>query len=363
MTKTPRYQKLLSLLTDKVTSGIYKPGDRFFSQTELMKKYSLSFATVTRALNELEREGFVTREQGKGTFVQSTQKNSAPAARDILNVNVFIPWDSRVPSHVNYRTLYRGLDASKPSYIYLRLIPYSMNPDDLEPFLLKNDDVAGLIFVYPEKVHIPLVKKFARQQPTVVIGNDLGANNIGCVWTDNKLAAEQAVLHLVEQGHKHIGIVSAPLSITDASERLAGYRSALKKSGLKSDKSWEIFTHPVELNGYGACIELLERHPDMTAIFAAGDVLAMGVFAAAKADGRQIPEELSVVGFDDTDFAVDMNPPLTTIHVSYEDMAKKAIEALVNLMQTGKAERVCLPAHMVMRNSTGKAAVVVKSRS
>jgi DNA-binding LacI/PurR family transcriptional regulator/DNA-binding MarR family transcriptional regulator len=360
MTKIPRYQKLLSLLTEKVTSGAYKPGDRFFSQTELMKKYSLSFATVTRALNELEREGFVVREQGRGTFVRSTQKNAAPAATDILNVNVFIPWDSRVPSHVNYRTLFRGLDNNKPSFIQLQLIPYSMNPDDLEPFLLKNENVAGFIFVYPEKVHLPLVKKLARQQPTVVIGTDLRTSNIGCVWTDNKMAAEQAVMHLIDQGHKHIGIVSAPLTITDAAERLAGYRSALKQSRLQHDKSWEIFTHPVELNGYGACIELLERHPDLTAIFAAGDVLAMGVLAAAKADGRQIPDELSVVGFDDTDFAADLNPPLTTIHVSYEDLAKKAIEALVSLMQTGTATKTCLPAHLVVRSSTSKMRIPAK---
>ena len=79
-----------------------------------------------------------------------------------------------------------------------------------------------------------------------------------------------------------------------------------------------------------------------------------GSFAAAKALGRAIPKVLSVVGFDDTDYALEMKPSLTTIHVPYEDMARRAVEILSDLIKTGIGEKVCLPAPLVVRKSAGK---------
>ncbi len=360
MANTPRYQRLTLLLKEKLTSGEFKVGDRFFSQTELMKKYTLSFATVTRALKELEREGYIVRMQGRGTFVQATEQSASNNPSNSQTVCVFIPWDARVPSHINYRTLYRGMENSRLSFMNLKLIPYSMKPEDLEPFLFSRDPIGGVIFVYPEEVHFSLIRKFARQHPTVVIGSDLSEDNIGCVWTDNKAAAEQAVQHLIDLGHKNIGIISAPLAITDAAERLEGYKSALEKNGIPYDDSSVVFTNPIDLNGYSGCVNLFSRNHDVTALFAAGDVIAMGVFAAAKALGRIIPKELSVVGFDDTDYALEMKPSLTTIHVPYEDMACKAVAILANLIQTGKVESACLSAPLVVRKSAAKLAAAVK---
>ena len=318
----------------------------------------LSFATVTRALNELEREGYLIRIQGRGTFVQAVEPTATANPANMKTVCVFIPWDARIPSHINYRTLYRGLENSRAPFMTLKLIPYSLRPDDLEPFLFSREPIGGVVFVYPDEVHLPLIERFARQHPAVVIGTEVRSKNIGCVWTDNRLAAQQAVQYLVDLGHRNIGIISAPLTVSDAAERLDGYKDALKKNKLPYDDSAVVFTNPIDLNGYSGCVNMLGRNHDITALFAAGDVIAMGVFAAAKVLGRAIPKQLSVVGFDDTDYAAEMAPPLTTIHVPYEDMAAKAMEILSGMIQRGKVSRESLPAPLIVRGSARKAPAV-----
>lgn len=350
----PRYEKLIQLLKEKLVEEQFRIGDRFYSQNELMKKYNLSFATVTRALNELEQQGYVVREQGRGTFVKQIPDENTAVTAQPRRAAVFIPWDMRSPAHINFQKLYTSIESSLPSNYSLKLVPYSQDASDLEQYFFTREKLDGLLFAYPGQEHLAFVRRIARLYPTVVIGHALSEPQITTVYTDNRRAADEAVSYLIGQGHRTIALISGALEMTDSRERLEGYRNALERHGIPYRESLVAVTHPYELNGYGAMLDLVDRNSDlrMTAVFAAGDLLAMGALAAARSMSVRVPEDLSVLGFDDIDPAASLEPPLTTMHVPIEALARRATELLGLLVEhRGRPEHIELPATLVARES------------
>jgi DNA-binding LacI/PurR family transcriptional regulator len=357
MPSQPRYEKLKQLLKDKIAEGGMKAGDRFPSQNELMRRYKLSYSTVTRALNELEGEGYLRREQGRGTFVAEAP-GGEPRAVQPRCVAAFIQWDARSPVHMSFRRIYAAIEASLPTSWQLRLVPYDPDMSRLEQFLFSREVNDGAIFVYPQDEHFGFVKRVAQEMPAAVIGSPPRGGDISYVHTDNQAAAEKAVLWLLDRNHREIGIISGALEMTDSRERLEGYRSALRQRGVPFRESLVVFTHPAELNGYGALLELFDRNTTrrITAVFAAGDLLAMGALAAAKSMGLRVPADLSVMGLDDIEDAARFDPPLTTVRVPIEELARRATGMLVAQMGHREPAQVLeIPGEMVERASAGPA--------
>jgi DNA-binding LacI/PurR family transcriptional regulator len=357
MPHLPRYEKLKQLLRDKIVEDKLRVGDRFYSQNQLMKRYNLSFATVTRALNELEREGYLVRQQGRGTFVRALPSDVESEKRVQRRAAVFIPWDFRNPAHINFQRLYTTIEQSLPPGFHLKLIPYSPDVSELEQFLFTREHFDGVLMVYPSDSHIGFVRKLAQSHPLVVLGRKLEDAMISYVYCDNTKASDEAVTYLLSKGHRSIAIISNSLEMTDSRERLDGYRMALRKQGIAFDESLTIFTHPLELNGYSALLDLMDRNSNrpVTAVFAAGDLIAMGAMAAARAMNIAIPRELSIMGFDDIDEAQSLSPPLTTMHVPIREIAIKAAEVLMDIIETGSEPiRAEFSARLVERDSVGE---------
>lgn len=359
MASIPRYQRLMELLREKLRSGEYHVGDRFYSQNELMKLYRLSFATVTRAMNELELEGLLVRQQGRGTFVRAIPQSSQAPDNLPRQLRVFIPWDTRTPAHVNFQRLYAALERSCLPGYQLKLIPYGEQTSELEQLLFSREKIHGIISVYPRDSQLPIIRRLADEFPTVVIGRNLSSSNAGSVFTDNRGAAYDAVWHLLSLGHSCIGMISGTLDMTDSADRLEGYRAALRSGGGDMAESLVVYTTALQLNGYGATIDLVNQNPGrrITAVFAAGDVLALGALSALKSMGKRIPEEVSVVGFDDMEGAADLDPPLTTVRVPMEELAARAIHLVGEMVEGGARRTEELPAQLIVRSSTAAAPV------
>ena len=202
MAGVPRYEKLRQLLKDKITESRMQVGDRFFSQNELMRTYGLSYSTVTRAMNDLERDGILRREQGRGTFIASVPAARDPLQSGVRRVAVFIPWDVRSPVHVNFRRIHATIEESLPPGATLRLIPFDHDLTRMEQFLLAPEDTDGVLFVYPHAEHVGFVQRVARTHPVAVIGATPQGDGISHVFTDNRVGAESAVDHLVAAGHQ-----------------------------------------------------------------------------------------------------------------------------------------------------------------
>jgi DNA-binding LacI/PurR family transcriptional regulator len=162
--------------------------------------------------------------------------------------------------------------------------------------------------------------------PTVELPDDtpfVGATN----WAGGRSATR----HLIELGHRRIAMIGGPILALCCQARLDGYRSAMAAAGLPVDTGLVVHTDFTREGGHAAALDLLGRPERATAIFAANDLLALGVYQAARAVGLRIPGDVSVVGFDDLPVAALVDPALTTVRQPLAEMAAAATELALTL--------------------------------
>ncbi|WP_078899016.1 MULTISPECIES: LacI family DNA-binding transcriptional regulator [Streptomyces] len=164
---------------------------------------------------------------------------------------------------------------------------------------------------------------------------------------------QSAARHLIGLGHRRIAMISGP-DHAFCLARMAGYRSALDTAGLAVDPELIVRMQLTREDGYAAAGELLARPDRPTAIFTANDLQALGVYQAAREAGLRIPEDLSVVGYDDVPVTAWVDPPLTTVHQPLTEMAAAATELALTLGRGEKIPQIGLEiaTHLVVREST-----------
>ena len=174
------------------------------------------------------------------------------------------------------------------------------------------------------------------QPAAVLINRNIHGFAGRCIYLDNRKAGELATNHLIEQGHSRIAFLSRHsesrhLELEDARERLQGYQEALINHGIMPDRKLVARHQPDEQGGYQATMELLNRNTDFTAIFTYNDAMAAGCMTALRERKIQVPNDVSVLGFDDVLLAGYLNPGLTTIRYPIEAMAERAAELALSL--------------------------------
>ncbi|MFG3439547.1 LacI family DNA-binding transcriptional regulator [Nonomuraea sp. NPDC047897] len=186
--------------------------------------------------------------------------------------------------------------------------------------------------------------------PTVLGGRPVGLNPYSYVDMDNRAGARQAVKHLLSLGRGAVATIAGPQDMGVGVDRLAGYHDALLPSGLPEIVAYGDFS---EESGASAMRELLERHPELDAVFAASDLMAVGAIRVLKAAGRAIPGDVAVVGFEDSKAATHTDPPLTTVHQPTEAMGRQMAQLLVARINGEELRQpvVILDTHLVRRQS------------
>ncbi|PKN62295.1 MAG: LacI family transcriptional regulator [Deltaproteobacteria bacterium HGW-Deltaproteobacteria-15] len=190
--------------------------------------------------------------------------------------------------------------------------------------------------------------------PCVVVWEVLKNSGLSFVGFSNFQAAFSMTDYLAGLNHRRIGLILGPYSrIGRARRRLEGYRSALQKNGLPFDPELVIETMPTLKDGKESMTRLLSMSDRPTAVFAGSDMLAFGAMSAARERGLRVPDDISVAGFDDIDFAAYSNPPLTTVRVPAREMGERAVSILVEMIEgkSKKDRRVELPTEIVIRES------------
>ncbi|MEU8886630.1 LacI family DNA-binding transcriptional regulator [Streptomyces sp. NPDC048442] len=173
---------------------------------------------------------------------------------------------------------------------------------------------------------------------------------------DNRTGARRLTEHLLTLGHTRIGYVAGPVERTTTRHRLEGHRDALREAGLVYDPALTLHGPYDRASGHAALAQLLVAEPDLTAVVAANDTIALGVCAAARERGLRIPEDLSVAGFDDLPSATDTVPALTTVRLPlYEAGARAGLLATTANPPAGPGYVETVPAELVVRGSTGRA--------
>ncbi len=214
----------------------------------------------------------------------------------------------------------------------------------------------GLLLILPRDPQAYLQALRQKHFPYVLIDHQ-GIDNRGpAVGATNWQGALDATQYLIELGHCRIGFITGAMELGCSVDRLAGYQAALQQCGIAEDSALIRQGDFFQTSGYTAAHELLNLTPPPTAIFASNDVMAFGVMEAARDHHLRIPEDISIIGFDDVPQATQVHPPLTTVRQPLEQMGRAAAKLLVEIIAApdGLPQRIELPTELVIRSTTQK---------
>ena len=167
--------------------------------------------------------------------------------------------------------------------------------------------------------------------PVVLNGRRSATESLPHVDTDNTAGARSAVEHLLRTGRGTVATIGGPADMFVARCRAAGYREALRAAGREVDERLVLSGDFTEEGGYRAMRRLLEVEPRLDAVFCASDVMAAGARLALRESGRRVPEQVALVGFDDSAIARHMDPPLTSVRQPIEEMGREMVRVLWEL--------------------------------
>lgn len=217
---------------------------------------------------------------------------------------------------------------------------------------LRGQGVEGILVVSAHAQAMSTVLRFADDLPLVVVGSR--HHHFSAVEIDQEAGAVLATRHLLDAGHETVFHLAGPADWREANERIGGWRSTVVAAGAT------LYEPPrgdwTARSGYELADQILSRR-DITAVFAANDQMALGLLRAANEAGRSVPEDLSIVGFDDIDEALYLTPPLTTVRQPFADLGRESLSLLLREIAEGCDidQPTPLIPELVIRSSTSLA--------
>ncbi|EKO3925952.1 LacI family DNA-binding transcriptional regulator [Vibrio metschnikovii] len=191
-----------------------------------------------------------------------------------------------------------------------------------------------------------------RGVPIVLINRVIPEMLTSCIDIDNEVGGKLATQYLLQMGHTYIACITGPLDKSDARGRLQGYRRALEEAGLEYRDALVVEAGFTEETGVSAMNKLLKRGVRFTAVFASNDHMAFGAFEVLKREGFSVPEDISLVGFDNVLFTRYLTPGLTTVNFPIEEMSTEAVQLTIQKLNKNKCDvNFKLSPALVVRNS------------
>ncbi len=321
---------------------------------EIARKLNVSVATVSRALSGRPQavSPKVRRE------IQEFAQRYGYQKRRTVGKSVAFIIDRQLfnVSSMFYNMIIEGVEHQliKNRYFFqFHLV--ERDTEQLDRLNLNFPDLAGVIDV--GGYHDRLSEKLNEMGvPVVLVDHHIPTADISAVLIDNTDGVVQACKHLFDLGHSRIAFIACDPPVTNGHERLFGYRRAVEIFGFDDDPSLVEFCGGRMDEAHQAMNRILEKRLKPTAVLAHNDVRAIGVMDALKQSGLRIPEEISVVGFDDIALSHEVVPSLTTVHVPKKTMGRTAVQRLLKSFN-GKQDpfiKVIVPTSLVVRGSTAR---------
>jgi DNA-binding LacI/PurR family transcriptional regulator len=336
-------------------------GKRFMKATiyDVAKEAGVSIATVSNAING---KGKISKKRREEIFkimerlqYQPSVIASALTGKKTYTLGLLIP-DISNPF---FAEIARAIEDQAHQHGYSVIICSTDNKDErVERYiaLLEQKSVDGII-IGTGIENLEIINQLqSRSTPLAMIAREAPALDVDTVVADDFVGGVLAAGHLASLGHKRLAILSENLKVSSSRERIRGFKQGLADAGVSfDDNNIVICEYKVEEGKRGA-LELLRRSGGErpTAIFCCNDLLAIGALQAAKEIGVRVPEELSVVGFDNTILATVTDPPLTSVAQPMEHMGKLVFNLLLENLEKKEAikQRVVLRPELVVRQST-----------
>lgn len=222
---------------------------------------------------------------------------------------------------------------------------------------LVEKQVDGIIFISAGSYSKDIEKLVQSRTPVVVVDRDFEGLPADTVLVDNQLGGYLATQYLIQLGHRHIACISGPSEVNPSADRLIGFRKALREAGLLIEEELILRGDFHYQSGERCMHQLLELNRPFSAIFVCNDMMAIGALKAAHNRNLRVPQDISIIGFDDIPIAEAISPALTTIAQPYDEMATTATNLLLEKLsqpqgnQKNKFERIVLQPHLVIRET------------
>ncbi|EGO8361378.1 DNA-binding transcriptional regulator CytR [Escherichia coli] len=320
-------------------------------------KAKVSTATVSRALMNPDKVSQATRNRVEkaarevGYLPQPMGRNvKRNESRTIL---VIVP-DICDPF---FSEIIRGIEVTAANHGYLVLIGDCAHQNQQEKTfidLIITKQIDGMLLLGSRLPFDASIEE-QRNLPPMVMANEFAPElELPTVHIDNLTAAFDAVIYLYEQGHKRIGCIAGPEEMPLCHYRLQGYVQALRRCGIMVDPQYIARGDFTFEAGSKAMQQLLDLPQPPTAVFCHSDIMALGALSQAKRQGLNVPEDLSIIGFDNIDLTQFCDPPLTTIAQPRYEIGREAMLLLLDQMQgqhVGSGSRL-MDCELIIRGST-----------
>lgn len=199
----------------------------------------------------------------------------------------------------------------------------------------------------------PYLKEIIESKmPCVLIDVDLAEDNVSCIMIDNEHAAFEAVQLLVNNNHTNIAMVTGRQEADVSIKRQNGYKKALAVNKIDYRQEWVVCGDFLEEQAYQEAKKLFSQHSEITAVFCASDMMALGTMKAIRELGLRIPEDISVIGFDDIPLVGYLSPALATVHQDFHLMGYYAGKQLVQMIHHEKCEKKIFIEHKILARDT-----------
>lgn len=347
----PLYLQIYNDLKDKIIKNKYK--DEFLpSERILSEEYNVERATLRRSLQLLVKDNLLIKVPGSGSKVNPNFLEKPNVNMDTSNNIAFIlPGDSIDKIYQPFiASLFYNFE--KECYMHNYSLFYTKidSEEDLFERVIKKN-IKGIVWV--SKVNENLLHKAKEMNiPSVCVSNYV--SGFKAILCDNYEGSFFAIDHLVSLGHKKIAYINGITTYLNAQERYTGYIRAINQFGYQYDENLVKNGNWTFESGYDAMKNLLHSVQNLTAVFAANDMMALGAIKAVHDSGMSVPGDISVVGFDNINQEMYLSPALTTIDVNTKTFAQEVLIALNQSIKdiNSPPVKVLIPSSLVIREST-----------
>jgi LacI family transcriptional regulator len=329
---------------------------------DVAKKAKVSVATVSLVIHNHQRISPETKTKVRKA-IRELDYHPTRSARGLVskrtgNLGFIVTEDHFLRSEPFYTKIFLGTEfQARENEYYVLLTTVSSQFDDKEilPRFVLERNVEGIIIA--GKVPTPLLHQLESYKiPLLFIDYTPYNANYPVVMIDNIAGGTLATEHLIQCGHHHIAFVAGDIDHPSIRDRFIGYKMALDKAGISFESHLTLTDapYPDRDNGYKLANRLLNQAHNFTAVFACNDAMAIGILQCLKEKKLRVPEDVSLIGFDDVEADLSLDPPLTTIKVPKVDMGIEAVKLMIDILQEKSRgpRKILMPVELVTRKST-----------
>ncbi|MFC5404344.1 GntR family transcriptional regulator [Cohnella soli] len=375
--REPLYVQIQNHYKKLIGSGNLREDDKIPTEKEVLEQFNVSRITVANALNELAREGWIYRIPGRGTYVKGIPESyvpqAVPAAAQVAPYSETAEGSSRPKIGLVFPfvddffaiRLIRGISNVLERSGYSLLMMFSFNSKEREKEIIRDlkDNVAGLI-IFPVDAEIyneEIIALKMSEYPFVLIDRYLPGVETNAVISDNAKAAKLAVDHLWELGHRNIAICSdSPKPTVSVDDRINGYINALREKNAMINPALfltDFNAKPSEVNPEHPLYRFIKNRMATAYIALNGD-LGVHIWSIARSAGLRVPEDLSIVTFDNPGSRMDASVMFTHIDQSEDEMGEQAAELVLEAVRgsrhPAKMRKIVQEPALIVKQTTGE---------